>query len=101
MQRRLADESIGLRALGVGQRQQFLPPAHTIVEHIAHRPHKIARLAGFDLAFAGAVDPDRVVVEIADDVPDLVRRLLEDRAVIASCHVYAPSVMCMIWQPGL
>jgi hypothetical protein len=67
-------KSIGLCALGVRQRQQFLPPAHIIVEDIAHGPHRIARLAGFDLAFAGAVDPDRIVVEIADDGPDLVRR---------------------------
>jgi hypothetical protein len=87
MERRLAREFIGLRTLFIGKRQQPLPPAHATVEDIAHGPHRIARLAGFDRAFAGAVDPDGIVVEVADDGPDLVGRLFEDRAVITACHV--------------
>src|SRR5512139_2798666 len=100
LERRLADESVGLRPLHIRQRQQFLPPARAVVEDIAHGPHRIARLAGFDLARAGAVDPDRVVVEVADDFPYLVGRLFEDRAVIASRHVYAPRCSMCITCPS-
>src|SRR5271165_445448 len=50
------------------------------------RTHGLARLTFLDPAFPRASDPDRVVVEIANDFTDLGRRLLKDRAVIGLGH---------------
>lgn len=51
---------------------------------------RIAGLALLDLAHPLAVGPDRVIVEIADDFPDLAGRLLEHGAVIGLCHGRPP-----------
>jgi len=45
-----------------------------------------ARLAVLDPAFAGTANPDRVVVEIANDFPDVRGRLLENGAAIGLGH---------------
>jgi len=45
-----------------------------------------ARLAVLDPAFAGAADPGRVVVEIANDFPDVRGPLLENGAAIGLGH---------------
>ena len=62
--------------------REQLADVPAIVMHAAHRADGIAGLAVLDLAFAGALDPDRVIVEIADDFPDLRGRRAKDGAVI-------------------
>ena len=74
-QRGLAAELIGLRALDVGQRKQPLADMAALVMHAPDRADRVARFALLDGAFAGAADPDRVIVEITDDFPDLRGRL--------------------------
>jgi hypothetical protein len=76
-----------LGAIDVGQRQQPLPDAALLIEHVPDRADSIAGFAVLDPAFAGAADPDRIIVEIADDFPDIRRRLLKDGAVKGSCHL--------------
>jgi len=69
-QRCRAAEFVSLRPLDVGLRQQSLPNVPVLIQHTPDRPDRIAGLAVLDLAFAGA-DPDRIIVEIANDFPHL------------------------------
>jgi len=80
-QRGCAAEFVGLRAIGVGQRQQPLPDAALLIEHFPDRADCVAGFAVLDPAFAGAADPNRIIVEISDDFPDVRRRLRKDGAV--------------------
>jgi hypothetical protein len=84
--RRGAAKFVNLRAFGIGQGNESLPGTFTPVEHIAHRAHRIAEFAVLDPAFAGAVDPDRIVVEIPNRIPDIVGGLREHRTVIGLGH---------------
>ena len=89
---------VGLRPLDVGHGKQFLANSLALVQNIAHGTDCIARLACLDFTFSRAIDPDGIVVEVSDDVPDLVSRLLEDRTIIASCHADAPRLrICISW----
>jgi hypothetical protein len=54
-----------------------LPDAPLLIEHAPDGAHRIPGLAVLDPALAGAADPYRIVVEIADDFPDLRGRLFE------------------------
>ena len=75
-------ELIGLRAIDVGRRQQLLGSAG------ADRaiPDRANGVAGPAPAFAGAADPDGVVVEITNDFPGIRRRSLDRGAVIGPGH---------------
>jgi len=90
MNRRFAGKPVALRSVDIRQGDQPLPPKIAVVENAADRTHRIARSTGLDLALGGAVDPDRIAVEITDDAPDVGGGLLEDSAVKALRHVYAP-----------
>ena len=79
-------ELIGLRAIDVGRRQQLLPDLPVPIEHIPDGANGVAGPAIFDPAFAGAVDPDGVVVEITNDFPGIRRRSLDRGAVIGPGH---------------
>src|SRR5262249_54953967 len=67
-----------------------LPDPPLPVEHVAHRADAVAGFALLDLAHPLAMDPDRVIVEITDDFPDLAGRLLEHGAVIGLGHGRSP-----------
>jgi hypothetical protein len=53
---------------------------------IPDRADRVAGLAILDPAFAEAVDPDGVVIEITSDFPDIQCRLLNHGAVLGPCH---------------
>src|SRR6266851_599715 len=91
-QRCRAAEFVSLRPLDVGLRQQPLPNVPVLIQHTPDRPDRIARLAVLDLAFAGAADPDRIAVEIANDFPHLGGGLFEHGAVIGFGHLSIPSL---------
>jgi hypothetical protein len=84
--RRGAAKFVNLRAVGIGQSNESLPDALAPVEHVAYRADRVAGFAVLDPAFAGAVDPDRVVVEIPNRIPDIVGGLREHSAVIGLGH---------------
>src|SRR5262245_46117891 len=76
-----------------GHGQESLPNPSALVENVAFRSDRIARFARLDLALAGAIDPDRIVVEVANDVPDLIGGVFGDRTIIAFCHAEASANM--------
>src|SRR5262245_40401997 len=89
---------VGLRPLDIGHSEQFLANSPALVQNVAHGTDCIARFAGLDFTFSRAIDPDGIVVEVSDYVPDLVSRLFEDRTIIASCHADAPKLrLCISW----
>ena len=73
--RRRISKFVGLRTFHVGHRKQLLAYPLAFVQNAAYGADGFARLAGLDFTFSRAIDPDRIVVEVADDVPDLVSRL--------------------------
>src|SRR5262249_49398592 len=82
----------------IRQREQSLPYLLAVIENVTDCGDRIARFACFDPALAGAIDPNRIVVKVANDVPDLVGRLLEDRTIIAFRHGCPPPCsICSIW----
>src|SRR5437868_7411446 len=85
-QRGRAAEFVGLRALDVGQRQKPLADAALLIEHVPNRANRVAGFAVLDPAFAGTANPDSIIVEIADDFPDVRSRFFEYSAVIGLCH---------------
>src|SRR5258706_3348458 len=91
-QRCLAAEFVSLRPLDVGLPQQPLPNPPVLIKHSSDSPDRIAGFAVLDLALAGAGDPDRIVVQIANDFPYLRGRLLEYGAVIGPGHGLNPFV---------
>jgi hypothetical protein len=94
--RRGAAKFVNLRAVGIGQGNESLPDAFIPIEHIAHRADRIAGFTFLDPAFAGAVDPDRIVVEISNRIPDIAGGLREHSAVIGLGHNRSlPAAMAM------
>src|ERR1700722_19193587 len=65
----------------------FGPAVEIAPQRFQPAPKRVAGFAVFDLAFPRAVNPHPIAVEIADDVPDLVGGLREDRGVIGVRHV--------------
>src|SRR5262245_48768227 len=78
-------------AFGIGQRDEALADVPALVEHASDSPDRFACFTVLDQGLAGSVDPDRVIAEITDDLPDIGGRLLENGAVISGCHDATPS----------
>jgi tRNA/tmRNA/rRNA uracil-C5-methylase (TrmA/RlmC/RlmD family) len=58
-----------------------------LVQDVTHSASGVAGFATFDMAFPGTIHPDRITVEITDDIPHVIRGLLEHSAVISLCHM--------------
>ena len=71
-----------------------LADAPLLVEHIPDGAHGIAGFAVLDRALAGATDPDRIIVEIADDFPDRRGGMFEHGAVIGLGHLSDTLIGC-------
>jgi hypothetical protein len=54
--------------------------------HASDSPDGIAGFSVLDLTKTLALNPDRIIVEVADDLPDLGGRLFEHGAVIGAGH---------------
>jgi hypothetical protein len=81
---------VSLRPLDIGLGQQPLPNLPPLIEHISDGADRVTGFSVLDPAFAGAGDPDRLVIEIANDFPNILSRLLEHRAVIGPRHRSPP-----------
>ena len=77
-----------MRTFGVGQRQETLPDPPLLIKHVPNGSDRIAGLAVLDRALAGASDPDLIIVEIANNLPDVRGGLFEYGAVIGARRLY-------------
>jgi hypothetical protein len=88
-QRALLGKRVSLRALDIGLPKQALADRASVVKNTAHGADRVTGLAAFNLTCAGAVNPHRIGVEVACDIPYRVGRLHEDSAVVTLRHACA------------